>query len=72
MWKMAMMESMGVSNQMYAEWGLAQDMDQMKQMLAESNPYLLILTMVVTLAHTVLEVLAFKNEIHFWKDRDTV
>lgn len=41
-------------------------------MLAETNFYLLVLTMIVSLAHSVLEFLAFKNDIHFWKDRDSV
>ena len=53
---------------MYAEWGLNQDMDQMKKMMAETNFYFLVLTMFVSLAHSVLEFLAFKNDIHFWKD----
>ena len=44
----------------------------MKQMLSETNFYLLILTVFVSLAHTVLEMLAFKNDIHFWKDRDSM
>jgi hypothetical protein len=57
---------------MYSEWGLSSDMDQMKKMISETNFYLLILTMVVSLAHMVLEMLAFKNEIHFWKDRESV
>ena len=43
-----------------------------KKMLSETNFYLLILTLVVTLAHTVCEFMAFKNEIHFWKNRDSL
>jgi hypothetical protein len=44
----------------------------MKKMFSETNFYLLVLTMVVSLAHSVLEFLSFKNEIHFWKDRESV
>ena len=66
------MHQMGAANKMYEEWGLSQDMDLTKKMIAETNFYLLILTMVVSLAHTVCEMLAFKNEIHFWKDRDSM
>ena len=72
MFKYTMMASMDISKDIYAEWGLSQDMDQMKQMLSETNFYLLILTVFVSLAHTVLEMLAFKNDIHFWKDRDSM
>jgi len=43
-------------------------MDQMKKMFGETNFYFLILTTVVSLAHTVLEVMAFKSDIHFWKN----
>jgi Zn-dependent protease with chaperone function len=28
--------------------------------------------MVVSLAHSIFEMLAFKNEIHFWKNRDSL
>ena len=36
-------------------------------MLMDTNPWLLGLTMVVTLLHTVFDILAFKNDIQFWK-----
>lgn len=70
--KLTLMESMEQSNKMYAEWGLTQDMDQMKQMMSETNFYFLILTMAVSLVHSVLEFLAFKSDFHFWKNRDSV
>lgn len=59
---------------MYSEMGMnmGEEMDMTKQMFAETNPYFLGLTMFVSLAHMVLEVLAFKNDIHFWKSRDSM
>lgn len=70
--KLMMIGQMDTVNQMYKEWGLQQDMDLTKKMLAETNFYLLVLTMFVSLAHTVCEVMAFKNEIHFWKNRESM
>ena len=71
-YKFQIMRSMDMSNSLYAEWGISQDQDMLKKMMTETNFYLLILTMTVGLLHTVFEVLAFKNDIHFWKDRDSV
>jgi hypothetical protein len=39
-----------------------------KRVFLEGNPYLLALTMVVSMLHTVFDVLAFKNDIGFWKN----
>lgn len=66
--KLTMLKGMETSNKMYEQWGITNDMDQMKKMFGETNFYFLILTTVVSLAHTVLEVMAFKSDIHFWKN----
>ncbi|KAJ3336251.1 hypothetical protein HDU93_003361 [Gonapodya sp. JEL0774] len=44
-------------------------MDEIKRMLIETNPILLAITMVVTLLHSVFDMLAFKNDIQFWRAR---
>jgi hypothetical protein len=41
-------------------------MDEMKRMFLETDPILLGVTMVVSILHTIFEVLAFKNDINFW------
>lgn len=46
-----------------------EDDDSIKVALLETNPILLGVTIVVSLLHTVLELLAFKNDIQFWKTR---
>lgn len=46
--------------------------DTLKRALVETNPYLLALTVVVSLLHTVFELLAFKNDIQFWKSRESL
>jgi hypothetical protein len=40
--------------------------DQLKKVLLEGNPVLLVVTMCVSLLHTVFDMLAFKNDIQFW------
>ncbi|XP_028770920.1 cleft lip and palate transmembrane protein 1 homolog [Neltuma alba] len=40
--------------------------DELKRVFLEGNPYLLAVTMVVSLLHSVFDFLAFKNDIQFW------
>lgn len=49
-----------------------EEQDSLKRALVETNPYLLGITMIVTLVHTVFEFLAFKNDIQFWRSRKTL
>ncbi|CDF41135.1 unnamed protein product [Chondrus crispus] len=42
--------------------------DELKRMFLETNPVLLGTTMMVSMAHSVLEVLAFKNDISHWRN----
>ncbi|XP_022809418.1 cleft lip and palate transmembrane protein 1 homolog [Stylophora pistillata] len=49
-----------------------EEQDSIKRALVETNPYLLGITMIVTLVHTVFEFLAFKNDIQFWRSRKTL
>lgn len=43
--------------------------DTLKEMLIDTNPYLLGLTMAVSIFHTLFDILAFKNDIQFWKKK---
>uniref|UniRef100_A0ACB8FS32 Cleft lip and palate transmembrane protein 1 like protein n=1 Tax=Sphaerodactylus townsendi TaxID=933632 RepID=A0ACB8FS32_9SAUR len=40
--------------------------------LLETNPYLLALTIVVSIVHSIFEFLAFKNDIQFWNSRQSL
>ncbi|MCO5614446.1 hypothetical protein L7F22_068728 [Adiantum nelumboides] len=40
--------------------------DELKRVFLEGNPYLLGVTMFVSMLHTVFDILAFKNDIQFW------
>lgn len=54
--------------------GSGAEMDEVKRMLTETSPWLLITTAIVTLLHTVFEFLAFSSDVSHWrkKDRDLV
>eukprot|EP01119_Soliformovum_irregulare_P012361 TRINITY_DN3200_c0_g2_i1.p1 TRINITY_DN3200_c0_g2~~TRINITY_DN3200_c0_g2_i1.p1 ORF type:complete len:394 (+),score=131.66 TRINITY_DN3200_c0_g2_i1:296-1477(+) len=71
-WQIMLQTEMSFS--MHKSMGTAGEGDdqEMKRMMMETNPYLLGVTMVVTLLHSVFDFLAFKNDITFWKNRKTV
>jgi len=57
-------------------WRLQQSMgthteaetDSLKRILLESNPYLLLVTFIVSILHSVFDFLAFKNDISFYRE----
>ena len=49
-----------------------EEQDTLKETLLDTNPYLLGLTMFVSLLHSVFELLAFKNDIQFWNNRSSL
>ena len=58
---------------MHADWGIESgDREEMKRMFLEADPILLGITMFVSVLHTIFEVLAFKNDINFWKSKDSM
>eukprot|EP00879_Flechtneria_rotunda_P015322 GHRR01016016.1.p1 GENE.GHRR01016016.1~~GHRR01016016.1.p1 ORF type:complete len:211 (-),score=38.71 GHRR01016016.1:656-1288(-) len=62
------------SFKMQISTGLAEEgeADEIKRIFLEGNPYLLGLTMAVSMLHTVFDFLAFKNDIGFWKDNKSM
>lgn len=46
--------------------------DELKRVLLEGNPIFLAITFVVSLLHSVFDVLAFKNDIGFWRNKKSV
>eukprot|EP00331_Platyophrya_macrostoma_P018295 CAMPEP_0176472384 /NCGR_PEP_ID=MMETSP0127-20121128/41712_1 /TAXON_ID=938130 /ORGANISM="Platyophrya macrostoma, Strain WH" /LENGTH=187 /DNA_ID=CAMNT_0017867245 /DNA_START=134 /DNA_END=694 /DNA_ORIENTATION=- len=65
-WKYMLEKQLDQSTSMYEEWGVDTSSDELKEMLTESNPYLVAVTMVVSSLHSVFEILAVKNDISFW------
>ncbi|KAF6207530.1 hypothetical protein GE061_015976 [Apolygus lucorum] len=49
-----------------------EDQDSLKEALLETSPYLLGATVIVSILHSVFELLAFKNDIQFWKNRKSL
>ncbi|KAG2454215.1 hypothetical protein HYH02_001249 [Chlamydomonas schloesseri] len=65
---------MDQSFNMQVKMGMSQDgeSDEIKRIFLEGNPYLLGLTFVVSMLHTVFDLLAFKNDIGFWKNNKSM
>lgn len=57
---------------MQNEWGMDSNLNEMKRMYLETNIILLTVTGIVSLLHTLFEMLAFKNDIKFWKEKDSM
>lgn len=49
-----------------------EDQDSLKETLLDTNPYLLGITIAISLLHSVFEILAFKNDIQFWNNRKSL
>lgn len=49
-----------------------EDQDSLKETLLETNPYLLGITIAVSILHSIFELLAFKNDIQFWNNRKSL
>lgn len=72
MWKWQMYTQMDQSFATQQAWGMASEIDEMKRVLSETNPWFLGLTMVVSLTHMVFDFLSFKNDISFWRTRKSL
>lgn len=49
-----------------------EEQDTLKETLMDTNPYLLGLTILVSITHSIFELLAFKNDIQFWNNRNSL
>jgi len=68
-----MQEGFEIQHKKQTEWGLqTMDLDEMKRIFVETNIVLMSVTFVVSLLHSVFEVLAFKNDVEFWNNKDTM
>eukprot|EP00638_Chattonella_subsalsa_P017391 CAMPEP_0117821114 /NCGR_PEP_ID=MMETSP0949-20121206/2868_1 /TAXON_ID=44440 /ORGANISM="Chattonella subsalsa, Strain CCMP2191" /LENGTH=608 /DNA_ID=CAMNT_0005660193 /DNA_START=279 /DNA_END=2106 /DNA_ORIENTATION=- len=73
-WKFQLMT--GMENQWAAQtemgYSVEGETDTFRQMLLDTSPWLLGVTFVVSLLHTIFDFLAFKNDVKFWKGRKSV
>lgn len=49
-----------------------EDQDSLKETMLETNIYLLGLTIAISILHSIFELLAFKNDIQFWNNRQSL
>ncbi|EWC48257.1 hypothetical protein DRE_02361 [Drechslerella stenobrocha 248] len=74
-WKYGMYASMDQAFKLQAQQNNAQgaELEEVKRILIDTNIYLLSTTVIVSLLHTVFEMLAFKSDIsHFRNKKDNV
>jgi len=74
MWKWQLQSGM-VDNQRKQESFTGEEddsNDMLRTMLLETNPYLLVVTAIVSVLHTVFDILAFKNDISFFKNKKSM
>lgn len=50
--------------------GSSAELDEVKRMLIETNPWFLGLTGIVSVLHVVFEMLAFKSDVSHWRKKD--
>lgn len=78
MFRWQMYAAQGMRNRWYSVLGedfienSDEDQDSLKQAFLDTNPYLLGITIVVSIVHSVFEFLAFKNDIQFWRNRKSL
>ncbi|KAK4053964.1 hypothetical protein OIO90_003801 [Microbotryomycetes sp. JL221] len=69
-WKWQIMSSLDESFAQAAEvGGSSGEMDEVKRMLTETSPWLLITTTVVTVLHMLFEILAFTSDVSHWRKK---
>ena len=57
-------------DQAAAQQGGGAEMDEVKRMLTETNPWLLGTTVIVTILHMLFEFLAFSSDVMHWRKKD--
>lgn len=73
-WKWQIQLQMQNSWDLHAQWGTQgeKETDQIKSMIMDTNPILLVITLVVSTLHMLFDFLAFKNDISFWHNTKTM
>ena len=49
--------------------GESEEPDNIRRMLTETSPWLLLVTFLVTILHTLFDILAFRSDVMFWRSR---
>ncbi|XP_071815788.1 lipid scramblase CLPTM1L-like [Apostichopus japonicus] len=68
--KLRLFTTLGESMKMMVNLGFTEkDTDEVLSIFLDINLYLLALTIVVSMFHMLFDFLAFKNDIHYWRNR---
>ncbi|OQV13273.1 Cleft lip and palate transmembrane protein 1-like protein [Hypsibius exemplaris] len=71
--KIRLISMIGASMEQLKAFGLKEsDLEDVVAIFTETNFYILTLTIVVTVLHLVFDFMAFKNDINFWRKKDTI
>lgn len=70
-WKFQLLATLDDSFNKNAATGVSSgsELDEVKRMLTETSPYLLITTVVVTILHMLFEMLAFTSDVAHWRSK---
>eukprot|EP01106_Pelomyxa_sp_JSP_P005882 TRINITY_DN1935_c0_g1_i4.p1 TRINITY_DN1935_c0_g1~~TRINITY_DN1935_c0_g1_i4.p1 ORF type:complete len:623 (-),score=189.98 TRINITY_DN1935_c0_g1_i4:51-1919(-) len=72
-WSLLVQSETSLRSQMSWSGAVVDDeIDELKRVLKETNPYLLGITFAVSMVHMVFDFLAFKNDISFWRNRKSM
>ncbi|CAL8101450.1 unnamed protein product [Calicophoron daubneyi] len=70
--KLRLRSMLGMMNEQLHAFGFKQkDIDDVRQLLVDTNFYFLLTTMFVSVFHLLFDFLAFKNDISFWRKAKT-
>ncbi|XP_066262932.1 putative lipid scramblase CLPTM1 [Euwallacea similis] len=78
LFKWQLYAAQAMKNSMFNMWDSGEngntdeEQDTIKETLLDTNPYLLGVTIAVSLLHSIFEILAFKNDIQFWNNRNSL
>ncbi|KAL4493933.1 hypothetical protein ABPG72_021950 [Tetrahymena utriculariae] len=71
--KLLMINQMEQTFNHQANFGLhdANSLEQFKEILGDNNPYYLAITFIVSILHSIFELLAVKNDISYWRNLES-
>ncbi|KAL1506263.1 hypothetical protein ABEB36_005657 [Hypothenemus hampei] len=78
LFKWQLYAAQAMRNGMFSMWDSGEnqqtdeEQDTIKETLMDTNPYLLGITVGVSVLHSIFELLAFKNDIQFWNNRNSL
>jgi len=75
LWKWSMQAQMAEQWMTQGDWGLTdtqRDSFMLKRLLIDTNPYVLAFSGAFVLLHTLFSMLAFKNDVQFWRKNESM